>query len=107
MLFAGIEYFIMADLSPRCILAQHEKSAGHACVVNIGSAPNVLPQQQVPPYDGGAAGRLRRPEGRSHMGKHSLSHTSRECIYHVVRIPKYKKEAENELSPGVLVFDVS
>ena len=40
----------------------------------------------------GAAGRLRRPEGRGHMDKHSLSHTSWECVYHVVWIPKYRRK---------------
>ena len=31
-------------------------------------------------------------KGRDHMEKHSLSHTSWECVYHIVWIPKYRRK---------------
>ena len=38
------------------------------------------------------AGRLRRPEGRDHMDKHSLSRTGRGRACRIVWIPKYRRK---------------
>lgn len=45
-----------------------------------------------PSYHGDAAGQLRHHGRTEDMDKHSLSHTSRECVYHIFWIPRYRRK---------------
>ena len=75
------------------MLYSGEKTTGYASGASGGSTPIVLPRWQLPPYHGGAEGRLRRPRGAGATGKDSLSHTSRYRACHVARIPKRRRKA--------------
>ena len=75
------------------MLYSGEKTTGYASGASGGSTPIVLPRWQLPPYHGGAEGRLRRPRGAGATGKDSLSHTSRDRACHVARIPKRRRKA--------------
>ena len=91
------------------MLYSGEKTTGYASGASGGSTPVAFPWWRLPPYHGGAEGRLRRPRRAGAMDKDSLSHTIRYCACHVVWIPRRRRKApcgetEREVGemPGML-----
>ena len=60
------------------MLYSGEKTTGYASGASGGSTPIVLPRWQLPPYHGGAEGRLRRPRGAGATGR--IAHRTRAGI---------------------------